>query len=197
MSAKQLGVIFQAFHNKVTKAVSLDEVLRAEIVFAVSALDCYVHDVVRIGMTKALPLGSGEPNAYMKFGVSMQCVKRLLRASSEGDRTSLLDQEIRRLHGFKTFQNATNISQALALIGIRKIWENVGSRLGMPATDVTTELNLIVDRRNKIAHEGDIDYSMGITSKYPIDLPMVQQAVTFLESLVTNMHAVIVANVSF
>ena len=195
-SAQQLGVIFQAFHDKVTEAISLDEVLRAEIVLAVSALDCYVHDVVRIGMNKALPLESGEPNAYLNFGVSMQFVKRLLRASSPGDRSTLFDQEVQRLHGFRTFQNADNISQALSLIGIGGVWDKVGIALGMPSTDVKTRLNVIVDRRNKIAHEGDIDPSMGIAAKYPIDFPTVQQAVAFLESLVGSMHKVILAEIA-
>ena len=197
MNARQLGVIFEAFHEKMTKAFSLDEVLRAEIVLAVSALDCYVHDVVRIGMTRALALSSGEPNAYLNFGVSMQFVKRLLRASSPRDRASLLDQEVRRLHGFKTFQNTESISQALSLLGIRGIWDSVGLVLGMPSRDVKTRLALIVDRRNKIVHEGDIDASLGIGSKYPIDLPAVHQAVSFLESLVKSIHRAIVAEVTF
>jgi hypothetical protein len=47
---KQLGVIYLAFADKVTEAISLDELLRAELVLAVGALDCYVHDLVRIGM---------------------------------------------------------------------------------------------------------------------------------------------------
>jgi len=197
MSARQLGVIFEAFHEKVTEAISLDEVLRAEFVLAVSALDCYVHDVVRIGMTRALALSSGEPNAYLNFGVSIQFAKRLLRASSARDRVSLLDQEVRRLHGFRTFQNAESISQALSLLGIRGIWDNVGLSLGMPSRDVKTTLDLIVDRRNKIAHEGDIDPSLGIGSKYPIDLPTVRQSVSFLESLVKSIHRAIVAEVTF
>jgi len=196
-SARQLGVIFGAFQDKVTEAISLDELLRAEIVLAVSALDCYVHDVVRIGMVKALPLASGEPNAYLNFGVSMQFAKRLLQAASLGEKASLLDKEIRRLHGFRTFQNVDNISQALSLIGVADIWNKVGTVLGMPAADVKTRLNVIVDRRNKIAHEGDIDPSMGIAAKYPIDFPTVQQTVAFLDSLVRSMQRVIVDDITF
>lgn len=190
-SARQLGVIFKAFHGKVTEAIPLDELLRAEIVLVVSALDCYVHDVVRQGMVKTLSLTSGESNAYLAFGVSMHFVKRLLRATESGERANLLDHEVRRLHGFKTFQTSDNISKALSLVGITDIWSKVGVLLGIPAIDVKTRLNLIIDRRNKIAHEGDIDHSMGLTIKYPIDFPTIQKVVTFLESLVKNMHNVI------
>jgi hypothetical protein len=197
LSARQLGIIFLAFSDKVTEAICLDELLRAELVWAVSALDCYVHDVVRIGMTQAFDAGSGEPNAYLNFGVSLGFVKRLLTSVSEPDRLALFDQEIRRVHGFKTFQNADSISQALSLIGLKSIWDKVGNTLCMSSTDVRTRLDVIVDRRNRIAHEGDIDPTMGIGEKYPIDFPTVQQAVDFLDSLVHAIQSVAIAEVAF
>lgn len=196
-SARHLGVIFAAFEDKVTEAVNLDELLRAEIVLAVSALDCYVHDVVRLGMLRGLPAATGEPDAYLSFGVSLGFVKRLMRASSAADCAALLDAEVRRVHGFQTFQNADKISQALALIGIQSIWPKVAAPIGISASDVRTRLNLIVDRRNKIAHEGDIDPSLGIGNKYPIDLPTVVQTADFLESVVQHMHATIVSEIPF
>ena len=64
----------------------------------------------------------------------------------------------------------------------------------MRSGDVKTRLDLVVDRRNKIVHEGDIDPSLGIGTKYPIDLPTVHQAVSFLESLVRGMHRAILAD---
>ena len=105
-SAKQLGVIHQAFVDKVTGAIRLDELLRAEIVLAVSALDCYVHDVVRIRMTEILALSSGESTAFLNFDVSLAFVKKALRAPSAADQAALFEQEVRRLHGFRTFQRA-------------------------------------------------------------------------------------------
>jgi len=196
-SARQLGIIYSSFCDKVTEVIRLDELLRAELVLVVSALDCYVHDIVRIGMTRALAMSSGEPNSYLSFGVSMMFVKRLLRTSSADDRATLFDQEVRRLHGFKTFQNADKISEAFSLIGVMRLWDRIAVGLGIQPSDVKTRLNLIVDRRNRIAHEGDIDPSSGITSKYPIDFPTVQQSVDWLDSLVHQMQTVVLAEVSF
>ena len=101
-SARQLGLIYSAFIDKVTEAICLDELLRAEIVLAVGALDCYVHDVVRTGMATAFRAGQGEPNAYLNFGVSLDFVKRLLTTNDQNDRLNLFEREIRRLHGFRT-----------------------------------------------------------------------------------------------
>jgi hypothetical protein len=67
----------------------------------------------------------------------------------------------------------------------------------MSSTDVRTRLDVIVDRRNRIAHEGDIDPTMGIGEKYPIDFPTVQQAVDFLDSLVHAIQSVAIAEVAF
>jgi len=183
-SAKHLGVIYQAFIGKVTPAISLDELLRAEIVLAVSALDCYVHDIVRIGMTDAFGSGRGEPNAYLAFGVSLGVVKNLLSATTEVERRGLLDHEIRRLHAFRTFQTAENISQALGLVGIKSVWDKVGNTVGMTSSDVRTQLKLIIDRRNCIAHESDINPTLGIGNKYPIDFPLVESTVDFLDKIV-------------
>lgn len=52
----------------------------------------------------------------------------------------------------------------------------------MIAKDVKARLKLIVDRRNKIAHEADLDpTSPGF--RWRIDGPMVKDAVDFIEHL--------------
>ncbi|SRR5712692_4990779 len=183
-SARRLGFIYLAFVDKFTEAITLDDLLRAELVLAVSAVDCYIHDVVRVGMTRCFSAVGGEPNAYLNFGVSLGLAKRIAAEASEPVRLALVEEEIRRLHGFRTFQNAENISQALALIGVKSIWDKVGISLSIRPSDVRTRLDIIVDRRNRIAHESDVDPTMGIGMKYPIDHPMVQQAVNFLEQMV-------------
>jgi hypothetical protein len=194
---KQLGAIYLAFVEKVTQVISLDELLRAELVLAVGALDCYVHDLVRIGMGGFFKTGKGESNAYLNFGVSLDFMKKLLLASSGSEKLSLFEQEIRRLHAYRTFQTAENISQALSFIGIKTIWDKVGAILGMNSSDVRTRLDLIVDRRNRIVHESDVDPSLGIGNKYPIDFPLVDSAVRFLNSVAYAIHQIAQAEVIF
>jgi RiboL-PSP-HEPN len=196
-SAAQLGLIYIAFVDKVTEAIRLDELLRAELVLAVSAVDCYVHDVVRTGMRQCFSAVAGEPNAYLNFSVSLGLAKRIAAETSASVRLTLMEEEIRRLHAFRTFQSAENISQALALIGVKSIWDKVGALLSTPSSDVRTHLDIIVDRRNRIAHESDIDPTMGIGIKYAIDHPMVQQATNFLERIVRAIHSTVISEVTF
>jgi hypothetical protein len=196
-SAKQLGIIYLAFVDKLTPAISLDELLRAEIVLAVSALDCYIHDIVRMGMLAAFKAGTGEPNAYLRFGVSLEFVKKLLSANTEDEKLIFFEHEIRQLHGFRTFQTADNISQALSFIGIKKIWEKVSAIIGITSADVRTKLDLIIGRRNCIAHESDIDPTLGIGSKYSIDYPLIEKILEFLEIVVGAIHTTAKAEVIF
>lgn len=191
-SAKQLGVVYLAFADKVTEAINLDELLRAEIVLAVSAVDCYIHDVVRIGMSRLFFGAAQEPNAFLNGTISLGCAKRL-SAAQPVDRPALVEEEIRRLHGFRTFQSADNISQALAVIGIQAIWDKVGRALALPAADMRRQVDIIVDRRNRIAHEGDIDPTMGVGTKYQIDHTMVAQSVSLLERVAGAIHDVVLA----
>lgn len=56
--------------------------------------------------------------------------------------------------------------------------------MGKSDKDIKQQLSLIVDRRNKIAHEADIDPSYGIGNRWNINQILVNDAVNFLEQLV-------------
>ncbi len=155
-TVKHLGVIYSAFESHLmTPSVDLSDILRSEIVLAVSALDCFIHDLVRIGMSKIFEKSGGEPQAFLNFGISVQSVKRIIDATTANEQKDYFKKEIRKLHGYRTFQSSDNISQALSLIGIKKIWNKVGDSLSVSSDDARNHLDLIVDRRNKIAHESD------------------------------------------
>ncbi|MDE5122675.1 MAG: hypothetical protein O4965_22525 [Trichodesmium sp. St19_bin1] len=49
----------------------------------------------------------------------------------------------------------------------------------------------MVERRNKIAHEADIDPSYNIGERWPIDEDMVNDAVNFIEGVVHSIHQVL------
>lgn len=60
-----------------------------------------------------------------------------------------------------------------------------------PAREVKQQLNSIVDRRNKIAHEADINPTFNIGDRWSIDEKLVDDAVNFLERLVESIHRVL------
>lgn len=137
-----------------------------------------------------------QQNQGASFLQQSHTVSDLLPVISDSLRNQLnqdswLKAEIRERLGYQSFQQPEKIAEAMRLISHKKLWDEVASRLGMPAKDVKDQLNFIVDRRNKIAHEADIDPTFGIGSRWDINETLVIDAVDFLESVVENIHQVL------
>jgi len=47
---RHLGAIYRALKAQTTEVLDLSDILRAELVMAVSALDHYIHEVTRLGI---------------------------------------------------------------------------------------------------------------------------------------------------
>lgn len=101
---------------------------------------------------------------------------------------SWLENEVRERLGYQSFQQPDKIADAIRLILDKKLWDEVATNLGRSAKDVKQQLSAIVDRRNKIAHEADIDPTFGIGSRWDIDEILVNDAVGFIEQVVESIH---------
>lgn len=173
---KDLHQTVIALRAQTTPAVDLDDVLRAEYVLAVSAFDRFMHEFVRLGM---LETASGRRKATSHF----QRYQVGLGAAVSSDPLGVwLDGEIRTRNSLLSFQRADKVADAVRLIGDVKLWEEVGNLLGASASDTKNRLNLVVDRRNKIAHEFDRDPSSP-GSRWPINEAILKDTVTFLEQV--------------
>lgn len=105
--------------------------------------------------------------------------------------TSWLESEIRERLGYQSFQQADKIAEVIRYISDKKLWDVVAIQMTKPAKDIKQQLNSIVDRRNKIAHEADIDPTFNIGSRWNIDEVLVGDAVDFIEMLVESIHLVL------
>lgn len=175
-----------AFTATLTDAVDLSDILRAEIVMAVSALDRYVHDLTRLGMIECHTGRRPKTDAFNKFSVPMSAA----RAVANGATASIaLEAEIRSKHSYLSFQHPDKIADAVRLFSSVPLWEQVGARLGLSGKDTKAMLGVIVDRRNKIAHEADTDPTFP-GQLWIIDRPMVEAMVNDIERIVRAIHAV-------
>lgn len=64
----------------------------------------------------------------------------------------------------------------MALSSFKRLWDEVATKLGISAKNAKQQLSVIVDRRNKIAHEADIDPTFGIGSSWYINEILVSDA---------------------
>lgn len=54
--------------------LDMSDILRAEVVLVVSALDTFIHDIVRLGMLKILKGERKQTPKYQKFSVTMNII---------------------------------------------------------------------------------------------------------------------------
>ena len=116
--------------------------------------------------------------------ISSSVVNRLNNASG-------LEDEIRERLGYESFQQPDKIADAIRYISDKKLWDEVANKIRRPPKDIKQQLNSIVDRRNKIAHEADIDPTFNIGNRWNIDEVLVGDAVDFIEQIVESIHQVL------
>lgn len=184
---RHLSSIFCTIESMTTDAIDLSDVLRAELVLAVSALDYFIHDLVRLGMLEIWAGIRPSTAAYYKFPIPLQATHSAL---SDTNDIEWLETIIREAHGWKSFQTPDNIVHAIRLISNVKLWDEVGREMRLSSRDVKTELKTIVDRRNKIAHEADMDPTP-FGSRWPITQADVDHAVNFIQKLGETIYRVI------
>jgi len=154
----------------------------------VSALDYYVHELTRLGMIEVLEGKRPVTPPFEKYQVSLDAAKSGILAPGT---SAWLDTEIRTKHGFLSFQKYDKIPDAIRLFSAAALWKDVAAHLGVRSVDIKLELELLVQRRNKIAHEADLDPSFpGV--RWPITAAQATRATDFVESICETIHLVIV-----
>ncbi len=181
---RNLGGIYNTLNAQTTAAIDPSDILRSELVMAVSALDHYIHEIVRLGMLEVYRGTRPETSAFLRFQISLESVRQAISAPTSDD---WLGNEIRECHSWRSFQQADHIAEAIRLISDIRLWEQVSSYLRMPAQDVRQQLNLIADRRNKIVHEADMNPTPYDT-RWPIDEALVDDAINFIEQIVETIY---------
>lgn len=164
----------------------LDEILRAQLVLIVSAFDTFIHDCVRIGIVKQFGMSGAIAHKLNNYRVSFEDMRNMCALSSSADRMFYLDGVIRKANSHDSFQSPTNVEYAMGLLGVGHLWLALSKGMGMPAADIRAELSNIVNRRNKIAHESDLDPT-GV-SLNPITKKEVDEVIRFMYGLAINVY---------
>jgi hypothetical protein len=184
---RNLGAIYQTLRNQMTPIVDLSDILRAELVLAVSAFDHYIHALTRIGMIEVYRGHRPQTPAFLRFAVSLE---NILQGMADPQNINWLNHEIQTRHGWQSFQQPDKVADAIRHISQVRLWEEVASQLGRTAQDVKQQLNLIVDRRNKIAHEADRNPEYPV-NRWPIDEEMVDTSIRFIEDIAETIFTII------
>jgi len=181
-----LGGLHKAFLSLTTPAIDASDLLRAQIVLAVSALDFYVHEITVIGMLEVFGGARTATPAFEKYRVS---VGAMIAGMPTGTH-DWFEADVRERHSFLSFQQPDKIADAIRQFSDVKLWSSVAAVLGQDEATVKARLRLIVDRRNKIAHEADLDPSYPGT-RWPIAEVDVTASCLFLSQTVEAIHGLV------
>lgn len=162
----------------------LDEVLRAQLVQIVSAFDTFIHDCVRIGIVNKFISSGVISNTLKDYPIPFEDLCVINSLPNINDKVMYLDGVIKKVNSKDSYQSPKSVEYALGLIGVSNIWSKVAPSMRMSPQDVKVELANIVNRRNKIAHESDLD-ALGV-SLNPITKTEVERVNAFIYGLVIN-----------
>lgn len=186
---KNLGNIYKSINLQTTKVLDLSDILRAQYVLLVSALDHFVHEIVRLGMIEIYNEKRKVTKEFKAFILSIDKDVLFKKAIMEEKDDIWLDYQIRHKNGFKSFQQADKIKEAMLLIIDTDIWEQVAEILNEDIKSLKNRLNLIIDRRNQIAHEADIEPTYQELRNIHID--DLNDSIEFIENLVTKIFEIV------
>lgn len=194
----QITQLYTYLTAQTTSVVPLDDLLRSEWAMRVSALDLFVHELAAQRMVEIFRGLRPLTPAFTRFQVPYDTMNRIRLASSANDAASAFDLEVRTQFSRKTFQDPEDIAAALRHCSDIELWNEVAAALGASPADKVAKakalkrgLSLIVQRRNKIVHEGDlqpniprIPWPIG-----PADLPIVAKNIDDVVRTIDNLMA--------
>ena len=171
--------------------IDASDLLRWQWVLVISALDKYIHDIVRIGMIQEYQGKRARTEKFKTFRINMDIYDNL---SSSIAPEMALEKEIIHQHSIFAFQHPDKISDALSFIWTEQHkWEAISRKIATPisAKDIRTKLNNIVVRRNQIVHEGDC-FTLSVPfQQQPISETDVNDVITFVTELVQAITSLI------
>lgn len=173
-----------------------DELLRSEWVARVSALDLYVHELVAQRMLAIFEGSLPKTQAYSTFMLTSETVDRIRHATTSSETGAAYDLEVRQQLGFLSFQYPDKIADGIRMCSSAELWNDVALHQGATqqnkatqAKQIKRQLATIVDRRNKIAHEGDLQPKALPISPWPISQGDLTIVSGFIEKLVRSIDA--------
>ena len=202
IQARSLSTIYINLRDNVhIEDKYISNLLKAQLVNIVSAFDMFLHGIVKKGVIEIFNKTRKETSKFQSFSFQAKTILRLLEvmspnfipSSSDEITDVILEKELSRQLSFMSFQSPDKVTDALSLIWneqhkiqvLSDKMEISGSNINEKANNLKQKLTTIIQRRNQIAHEGDIEPTTQLPRS--IELLDVELATDFIYALA---HAV-------
>jgi RiboL-PSP-HEPN len=144
------------------------ELLRGSLVFAVGALDAYLHDLILEIVPAYAPKSEKLTTALRGIAKSDPSLSlRVALASSDQDRQQQFRDALSEWLEDKSFQGPEKVSNALSYVGCTLTWPEFDKVTGK---STASELERITGERHAIVHRGEFPYVRRLMAGETIDL---------------------------
>jgi hypothetical protein len=195
----QLSALHAYLANNTSSVLQPDELLRAEWIARVGALDLYIHELVAQQMLATFERRRPPSPSYLRFRISNETLSRIRLAASSSDAGAAFDLEVRNQLSLISFQEPEKIAEGVRLCSEIELWNEVAVKLGAAqsskvkqAKSLKKELSIIVRRRNQIAHEGDLQPTL-IREPWPIQQSDLSLIGSRIDTIVRTIDALVCA----
>ena len=167
----------------------LSNLLRHQIVVGVSALDLYLHTVIKLGVIEIFRGIRIPTQKFFNHSLRTEILMKLISlyktptvpTSPEQIPDGIIAAEFQRQMKTQAFQDPEKIKDGLSYIWIEPHkFQVIANRLGIPEKDLTTRMKLISERRNQIVHENDRNLSTYTTN--PINKTDVEESLHLIKN---------------
>lgn len=164
-----------------------DDALRAAYFQAVSSFDFFAHEIAAVEARHRFT----NSVATRKIHLPME----IFTAASPAEREANAENHVRETNSYKAFVDPGKLAELLACYCDEpwlKISASYSAVNGATLPDsMKAQLRSIWKRRNKIAHEADINPTLAGVSLWPIDKVDTESTIDFLQKLAAELPAVI------
>lgn len=205
--------VYMKDHFHVPEKDLLD-LLRAELVNVVSAMDRFIHEIVRVGIINSY-LGISPQTAKcktipFKFSTLNKVIECKLRATPPTCNEEIADywinKEVVEILKTLAFQKIEKIKEALSYVwDITHKFQAIIGRMRYPLFPGPTitenqrfleqKIDLIVSRRNQIVHEADFD--LATQSKQMINTTWLDDSIEFIKDFVYSIYENITGDTTY
>lgn len=181
--------LYDYLSDTISAPISFDDLLRSKIVYAVSAFDKLIHDIIRIGMVE-IYMGKRPPTPkFLSEPIPMSVVQQLTSLTTPPPEV-IFSQAIRTKLKTLSFQDPEKVADGLSYIWPEnQKWQKIAAEIGKDDKVTRTTLKVITTRRNAIVHEADIDPVSDL--KLPISRIEANDVATFLREVGEAIHKLV------
>lgn len=200
---RQMTALYDHFINDLhIPHEQVADILRFQIVYAVSGFDRLLHELIRKGVIEILFNRRVKTNKFLSHAFKAETLLKAIEysdpsyipASPQETTEYVVNKDMSEKLSFLSFQAPDKVKDGLSII-----W-NESQKMAIIADDIgiagatindrqktlEQELSLIVQRRNQIAHEGDIDAVTNL--KRDITKQQAEDAVNFISNVGLSIH---------